>query len=55
MYIKNTAGQYIGFLLVNCCGAPVTEASVTVVQSIDGDSQTAVTGSVTELGGGCIV
>lgn len=51
-YIKNTAGQFLGFLLVNCCGKPVESAEVTAVRSIDGGIQEPVDGTVTELDGG---
>lgn len=53
MYVKNLASQFIGFCLVNASdGSALTGATVTAVRSIDGSAQAAVTGSVTEKGGG---
>lgn len=53
MYNRNTAGQYLGFSLINAgTGAALTGASVTVKRSIDGAAQANATGTVTELGSG---
>jgi hypothetical protein len=53
MYWKNTAGQNMGFALIDAStGDPVTGATVTAKRSINGGSQASVTGSVSELGDG---
>lgn len=52
-YIKNLAGQYIGFGLVSASdGSAVTGASVTAYIVKDGGAQGTPTGSVTEKGNG---
>jgi len=53
MYLKNTAGQYLGFALINATnGSALTGATVTARLSIDGGAQATVTGTVSELGNG---
>jgi len=53
MYRKNTAGQNLGFVLINATtGGALTGATVTAYRSIDGAAQASATGSVTELGHG---
>lgn len=53
MYVKNLAGQYMGFCLVNASdGSALTGATVTAVRSIDGGAQAACTGTVSEKGNG---
>lgn len=53
MYWKNTAGQYLGFGLVDAnTGGALTGATVSAVRSISGGSQASVTGTVTEKGNG---
>lgn len=52
IYLKNTAGQNLGFSLVNCCGVAITGASVTATRSIDGGAQSSATGTVSDLGNG---
>ncbi len=53
MYRKNTTGQYLYFgLVVASTGAALTGASPTGVRSIDGGSQGAVTGTITDKGNG---
>jgi len=53
MLRKNVAGQYLYFALVNATtGAALTGATVTAVRTIDGGSQAACTGTVSEPGNG---
>lgn len=53
MYRKNTAGQSVGFVLVNAStGAAITGATVTVRRALDTGAQASATGTVTELGNG---
>lgn len=50
---KNTAGQRVFFGLVNAStGAAITGATVTAQRAIDGAAQAAITGTITEIGGG---
>lgn len=53
MFRKNVAGQYLSFALINTSnGAGLTGATVTAYRALDNGSQTAITGTVTELGNG---
>jgi hypothetical protein len=53
MYRKNTASQYIYFVLVNASsGAALTGATVTAYRALDGGSQASATGTTTELANG---
>lgn len=53
MYRKNTAGQHLGFGLVNATtGAALTGATVTVYRVIDNGTQATATGTVSEKGNG---
>src|SRR4051794_25299209 len=53
MYLKNTAGQHIPFVLIKAAdGTALTGATVTVMRCLDGGAQSAVGGSVTEKAGG---
>jgi hypothetical protein len=52
-YRKNTGSQYLTFVLTTAAGnTAITGATPTIVRSIDGAAQAAVTGAITELGGG---
>lgn len=52
-YLKNTAGQNLGFALVSTAdGSAVTGATVTARRSIDGGAQASATGAVSEKGNG---
>lgn len=52
-YLKNTAGQNLGFAMVAVAdGSSLTGASVTARRSIDGAAQAACTGTVSEKGNG---
>lgn len=53
MYRKNTAGQSLGFRLVNkTSGDPLTGATVAAYRTIDAGAQAAATGTVAEKGNG---
>ena len=50
---RNIAGQRVFFGMVNATtGGPLAGATVTINRGLDGAAQAAVTGTVTELGGG---
>lgn len=52
-YLKNTAGQHLGFALVSAAdGSALTGATVTARRSIDGGAQASCTGTVSEKGNG---
>jgi hypothetical protein len=52
MYRRNVAGQFIYFTLLDASAAPVIGATVTARRSIDGPTQAACTGTVSECGNG---
>lgn len=52
-YLKNTAGQYLYFALINASdGSAITTGTVTGNRTIDGGTQTAVTGTISHKGNG---
>jgi len=52
-YLKNAAGQFLYFTLVSKTdGSAVTSGTVTGYRSLDGGSQTAVTGTIAHKGNG---
>ena len=52
-YLKNTAGQYLHFTLINASdGSAITSGTVTGYRTIDGGTQASVSGTITHKGNG---